>query len=375
MKIFPWAPFGINLLPTPLSQIAEFTGVYGLTFISVLLGALILDSFRNHKLAILIPLIYIPLFTLGIIKERKLGGKELKVIAIATDFSRHEKWLDFKNTMEKEFEITERAINKNKKREEEKILIVWPETSLPLPFELLQTRLYSFVREKIKELIVKEKIGLIIGAPEGKKGINGFIYSPQGFFNSAFFITKGDVKVQRKMKLVPFGEFTPLRGIIERIDLLKKAIKKKRLFRESIPYKGPRETFSIDKLNFSIFICWETLFPSLVRSGLKNGEFIVNISNDVWFGGRWGAEQHFKYAVLRSIENRAYLVRSSNKGFTGIVEPSGKFKYIIGEGYVVGYVGRRSLTFYSKHGDIFIYLLFLPLILTILKKIERFNQK
>ncbi len=108
------------------------------------------------------------------------------------------------------------------------------------------------------------------------------------------------------------------------------------------------------------------LFPEGVQEAVKDGaDFIVNISNDVWFGGGWGKIQHFEYGLVRAIENEVCLVRSTNKGVTAIVGPSGRYKKIDREGYLTGTVGRGKKTFYAKCGNVFIYVVWIELLVVI----------
>lgn len=353
-KIFPWAPFGIQLINTPFSQISEFTGIFGLSFLSLFPASVVLDAIerRKPKLLFIIPLILIPLFFMGILRENQVERvlasqkEKLKVILLRTDFSRQQKWLEFRRTIEREFETTEEAIGKVGG---EGSLVVWPETSISALFDLLNTKTLSFVRERMEGIIERYGVGMIVGSIEGEKsGEKGVIYENTRFFNSAFFITEGGIWVQRKEKLVPFGEFIPARSIIKKIGFLERVIRRVKLSVELSSW-GRREIFDWRGLKFSAFICWEILFPSYVREAVKEGaDFIVNISNDVWFGGEWGVKQHFYYAVARAIENRVYIVRSVNKGIAGIVSPSGKVISTSNkEGYVWGEVGRGQKSFYS----------------------------
>jgi apolipoprotein N-acyltransferase len=121
---------------------------------------------------------------------------------------------------------------------------------------------------------------------------------------------------------------------------------------------GKREKFEIgvdEKLNFSVLICWEVAFSDLVREAVKGGaDFLVNISNDVWFGGRWGEMQMWNLVILRALENRTFIVRSTNKGVAGIIDLVGNFKSDDNTGYVLGKAVKR-ITKSIYVGDIFAY--------------------
>jgi apolipoprotein N-acyltransferase len=367
---FPWAPLGIQFLHTPLAQISEFTGVWGLSFISALIGSAILDSILKRKSIYIFVAISVTILALALgimrgkqiedlIKKQQDDQNKVKIIALRTDFSREEKWKDVNLVLKKQIELTKTALKelRNGEKEEGKsdkgksdyyddfILVIWPELSFPVPF-------FNLWSSEIRK-IISEKVFLIFGAPEfsGK----GNFY----FYNSAFFIGENIKGVQRKEKLVPFGEYIP--GGIEMWNFLGDFLKKKLFGGFFEPWRGKREIFEIDvdeKLKFSVLICWEIAFSDLVREALKGGvDFLVNISNDVWFGGRWGEMQMWNLVILRALENRIYIVRSTNKGVAGIIDPVGNFKSDDNAWYVLGAVGPRiTKSICTIFGDVFIYV-------------------
>jgi len=362
---FPWAPLGIQFLNTPLAQISEFTGVWGLSFFSALIGSAILDSILKRKSIYIFVAISVSIsaLALGIMRGKQIEDlikkqyekNQLKVVALRTDFSREEKWKDINLVLKKQIELTKTALKelRNGEKEEGKsdkgksdyydfILVIWPELSFPVPF-------FNLWSSEIRK-ITSEKVFLVFGAPEflGK----GNFY----FYNSAFFIGEKMKGIQRKEKLVPFGEYIP--GGIEMWNFLGDFLKKKLFGGFFEPWGGKREIFEIgvdEKLNFSVLICWEIAFSDLVREAVKGGaDFLVNISNDVWFGGRWGEMQMWNLAVLRALENRVYIVRSTNKGVAGIIDPVGNFKSDDNTGYVLGKAVKR-ITKSIYVGDVFAY--------------------
>ncbi|MFN3660835.1 MAG: nitrilase-related carbon-nitrogen hydrolase, partial [Brevinematales bacterium] len=150
------------------------------------------------------------------------------------------------------------------------------------------------------------------------------------FYNSGIFISNGEVKFQGKERLVPFGEYVPFRRSIQKV--FPHFFRKELLRGDFSSSKEGRKIFKIRGKRFSIFICWEILFGVP-----KDIDFVVNISNDVWFSrSRWGEEQHFWYSVFRATEAGVWLIRSTNFGISAIVSPSGKIvtKKDRGEGFV-----------------------------------------
>jgi apolipoprotein N-acyltransferase len=195
---FPWAPLGIQFLHTPLAQISEFTGVWGLSFISALIGSAICDSILRRKIVFLFVAfsVSISALALGIMRGKQIENlikkqdekNKLNVVVLRTDFSREEKWKDVNLVLKKQIELTKTALKelRNGEKEEGKsdkgksdyyddfVLVIWPELSFPVPF-------FNLWLSEIRK-ITSEKVFLIFGAPEfsGK----GNFY----FYNSAFFI-------------------------------------------------------------------------------------------------------------------------------------------------------------------------------------------
>jgi apolipoprotein N-acyltransferase len=147
---FPWAPLGIQFLHTPLAQISEFIGVWGLSFISALIGSAICDSILKRKIVFLFVAISVTIsaLALGIMREKQIENlikkqdekNKLKVVALRTDFSREEKWKDVNLVLKKQIELTQSALEelRNEKEEEGKsdkgksdyyddfVLVIWP---------------------------------------------------------------------------------------------------------------------------------------------------------------------------------------------------------------------------------------------------------
>jgi apolipoprotein N-acyltransferase len=158
-----------------------------------------------------------------------------------------------------------------------------------------------------------------------------------------------------KMRLVPFGEYVPLQPLITLGG---------RFAARLVSRAGeftPGTEFSVGQLDghaVSVFICYEAIFPDLVRGFRERGaELLVNITNDAWYGTTSAPYQHFAMAVFRAVENGTWLVRAANTGITAVVDARGR---------VVERTGlfERTLlvrdvplsgggTFYSRHGDVF----------------------
>ncbi len=126
-----------------------------------------------------------------------------------------------------------------------------------------------------------------------------------------------------KKKLVPFGEFLPLESFLNSIGM-KKITPGYTSFS-----RGKGETilkFNFDEITLKLLplICYEIIFPNLISDKKNEYNFIINISEDAWFGESIGPHQHFAKAIFRSIESRKFVIRSANKGKSVFVDPYGK---------------------------------------------------
>ncbi|MDH5661951.1 MAG: apolipoprotein N-acyltransferase, partial [Elusimicrobiota bacterium] len=113
--------------------------------------------------------------------------------------------------------------------------------------------------------------------------------------------------------------------------------------------------------NFAVLICWEGIFPHLVRKFVKDGaHYIANITNDAWFLKTSAPFQHFIASVFRAVENRASVIRVANTGVSGFIDEYGRITkktQIFKKDYLNSSVSRRNKqTFYTNYGDIFAYL-------------------
>ena len=127
------------------------------------------------------------------------------------------------------------------------------------------------------------------------------------------------IQSYNKLKLVPFGEFLPLE------PLIKKAGFKKITEGHGSFLKGDRiGNFEIDKLNILPLICYEIIFTDFIQRSEAATNLIVNISEDGWFGKSIGPEQHFAKSIFRAIENNTFLLRSTNKGVSAIIDNKGR---------------------------------------------------
>jgi apolipoprotein N-acyltransferase len=225
-------------------------------------------------------------------------------------------------------------------------LIIWPEVPAPFSFEedAFHDRASRIARESHSDFLV---------------GVVDWKLDPAGKYfptNSAVLLDPDGrrVFIYDKIHLVPFGEYVPLRRWIKFAGRLT----------ADISDFVPGTAYRVGQLpggKFGVFICYEAIFPDEVRRFTKNGaELLINISNDGWFGRSSAPPQHLMMARVRAVENRRWLLRDTNNGYTVAVDPYGRIRAsmptdIRGE-LEAPYAFRGNLTLYARFGDWFAWL-------------------
>ena len=195
--------------------------------------------------------------------------------------------------------------------ENKKTLFIWPEGVFSG---------YSFSEILIfKDLIKKnfsKKHYIIFGINKSDENTNEF-YNSLLLINNEFDV----IQQYNKQKLVPFGEFLPIKTLLEKFGL-KKITEGHGSFK-----KGNKKiNIIIDELNILPLICYEVIFTKFIQEASSDTNLIVNISEDAWFGNTIGPNQHYSKSVFRAIENGTFLLRSANKGISAIIDNKGLVK-------------------------------------------------
>ena len=193
-------------------------------------------------------------------------------------------------------------------------LIIWPETSVPFLFT-----------ERPDALVA---IGDMLGS--GQTLMAGIVRAEgesvagddTRYYNSVVSINdKGEiVDAVDKVHLVPFGEYIPFAGLMERIGLTQ-------LVAGPMNFSAGANRRPLELpggIKASAFICYEIIFPRMVAVDAASTGIIVNVTNDAWFGDTPGPYQHFRQSQVRAVENGLPVLRAANTGISGIVDPSGR---------------------------------------------------
>ena len=369
---FPWALLGYSQSENlALIQIADITGAWGVSFL-VMIANVAVKEILTYRLKVfgyrrrakqffvvfLAGFVFVAGYGIFRLNQKREGGK-LRVSVIQGNIPQELKWEPAAKSyiLDRYSQLTEEAAKSNPD------LIVWPEASSP-----------GFLGEDdlvfadIFSLAKKTKVPILVGS---------VVREGQKYFNSALLINGSGQITQRydKLHLVPFGEYIPLKKILPFLQAVV-PIGDIDKGREYAIFKIPnlkslpvRQAGQIPN-KFSVLICFEDLFPGLSRHFVRKGaDFLINITNDAWYKKTSAAAQHFQASVFRAVENRLTLVRSANTGVSGFIAPTGKVISLVrdesGENiFISGYLTeeismpeRKTLTIYTRFGDVFIILL------------------
>ena len=364
---FPWGTLAYTQTSfIPFIQFADTTGVPGVTFwvvsVNTALFYLIRNSawgirmgiVRNRHSALRTWIILLLLFILPLLYGfwvlRRIPETPKILVAVAQLNVPPE--IKLLQSIEDRFDILHEVTLQVPKGGAQ--LMVWPETSVPgFP------RYNEKIRQELGNLLKESDIPILMGTTDY---IQGEVY------NSAMLVVpeEGITQTYEKILLVPFGERFPFDDIIPALRKLELGQGHYSIGKEKTVFQlrsTKHETGSTEILSprFSTLICFESVFPWLVRSFVHEGaEFLVNITDDSWFGKTSGPFQHAQMTIFRSIENRRALVRCANTGVSMVVDPYGrvlkKTKIFTRKLLLERLPLRRDLTLYTRFGDLFAWL-------------------
>lgn len=321
---FPWNLVGyvwIGVLP--VSQAAAWIGIYGLSALTVLAAALFVTTVAFEGRARWAgPAISIAaLAMLALAGTLRLAGAEvehqenIRLRLVQANIAQHHKWdpdlraESFRQHLDMTASPAAQPITH----------VIWPETASAY---ILNDD--EVARDMISKVVPKD--GLVI------TGFNRFDLSgePQRAWNSLGALDEAGTitEVYDKHRLVPFGEFLPWRNILSLIGLKKITV-------GTIDFQPGDGAVTLevgDLPPFSPLICYEAIFTGDVVDPNDRPAWLLNITNDAWFGRSSGPYQHLAMARMRAIEEGLPLVRSANTGISAIVDPYGRIEAELGLG-------------------------------------------
>jgi apolipoprotein N-acyltransferase len=347
---FPWNLLGYAASGnSALLQVVSLTGIYGLSFLVAGYNALLAWAFLHYASARRrTPLLVWLSVTAVLVAYAGLGARLLPIERaqyaarlVQTNFPQAPSYpVDWMERHAAELDQLERL--SSPAGGQAPGLVIWPE--VPAPFSLEDAKFAGWA-----ERIARASRGdFLVGVVDWKSTAQGGLAA----YNSAALLDASgrEIFLYDKIHLVPFGEYVPLRRWLTFAGKLTAEVGD---FQSGSAYK-------VGKLaggrQFGAFICYEAVFPDVVRRFTLNGaELLINLSNDGWFGRSAAPEQHLAMARVRAVENRRWLLRVTNNGYTAVVDPYGRYRARMApdvrDAMTVAYGFRDDLTPYVRWGD------------------------
>lgn len=348
---FPWNLEGYGWFRVlPMMQIVSVIGTYGLTVITVTascLPACLVEPKLTHKKVVigsLITLILIAGWGEWRLENSTYDQRSVHnyVRIVQPNIEQAHKWI--LSEREKHFK---QLLNMTAASSQHPIdVVVWPETAST--FYLTED---SFHRQLIASALPPRSV-LLTGVIRHDFSSEG----PPRFFNSLVVVDSNGLIVgfYDKAHLVPFGEYIPFRQMLPLRPLVSMAT-------DFSHGTGPKTLHLQDKPSFSPFICYEAIFPGFVADRRDRPAYLVNITNDGWYGHTAGPYQHFAIVRFRAVEEGLPLVRAANTGISGIIDSFGRIKSYLGLGVAGAIDGELPPTLpptlYVRYGDIPLWLI------------------
>ena len=388
---FPWNLLGYAAAELPtLAQAASIGGVYLLSFLIVVVNAAVAVVFRDRaRPAVVMAIVVaglpvclfgaygaIELLWAGDTDQQRLttslaaGGSSatLDVGLVQGNVPQELKWDAGarQELVDRHLQMSQRAAAAGAD------LVVWPESSWPDPYGLDRD---PVTLARLGDIAATYDTALVVGTiyvhtrlePAQQAGDQEEV---SGVANAALVIEADDSAPEdtvavvagagrigdryEKERLVPFGEYLPLRRWLPDLGPLVQAVGE---MRPGAPAQPALRIAAAGGIGIGMAICYEIVFPALVRQRVRTGgEVLATITNDAWYGTSSGPYQHFAMARLRAIETRRYLVRAANIGISAVIDPWGRIvsRSELGEQTIVsGTIAPRSdRTLYVRFGDV-----------------------
>ena len=346
---FPWDLLGTSQVDNiPLTRVAVLTGVYGISFIIVLvncgMAATLLAPTAHRRRLLPLALAVAAMLQLGIFLHPAALPAPHSALLVQPNVPLDEEWTP--TSLQATFtELAQISALPASSAGDGPRLIVWPESPAPF-FESdpgFRQRISGLARQQAAHILVTLVGELPVHLPGGE---------PAQTNRVALIAANGAwLGHYDKIHLVPFGEYVPFKRIFAFAGGLTEAVG------NYVP-GNTRSRFEIEGHKFAAFICYESIFPDEVRQFAAAGaQVFINVSDDGWYG-RYGAPgQHLNMARMRAIENRRWVLRATNSGITASIDPLGR---VVAQSppfarntLAAPYDFASVTTFYTLHGDWF----------------------
>ena len=356
---FPWNAFGYALTnPLALAQVASLIGLWGLTFLSVAIfasPAVLIDGNSRGRRPWVAPVVaLLALVAMGIFGAVRLGLQPTTTVAnVKLRIMQPNLQQDVRfnyaakaEVMRKYLTLSDRASGPQSTGVRDASILIWPESAFP----------FFLTREADALAQIDDLL------PKGTILITGSVRAPDlppgtritRAYNSIYAIDHDGtvLSIYDKLHLVPFGEFLPFQDGMEKLGFVQLT----KVQGGFIPGTGRRAMEMPNAPPALPLICYEAIFPDEVAARGERPGWIINLTNDGWFGISTGPYQHLQQARLRAIEQGLPVVRAANTGISAVIDPMGRIVARLGLG-VEGVLDSSlpaaiAPTIYARSGDI-----------------------
>ncbi len=339
---FPWLLAGYPMIDTPLSGYAPVVGVYGLSFLVLLVAMLLSLRIKPIVSVSGMALIIIGGVLLGQIQWSKPVDEPLSVALIQGNVNQSVKW------NRQQLEATKKLyVALSKPHWQDNDLIVWPENAIPVFYHTLENNFYHHLDLQAR----KTNTELVVGLPV-------FDDKTEQYYN-AMTNFGGQQSYYYKTHLVPFGEYVPLasliRGIVKFFNMPMSSFSAGEADQDAVTVKGHKAV---------VTICYEDVFPQDMMQQIPQSQFMINLSNNGWYGDSFAPHQHLEMSRMRALETSRDLIRSTTSGISALIDASGKvlvqgpqFKAAVVKGKIQPRTGTTPYVFWGNHPIILLFII------------------
>ena len=349
---FTWCLLGYSQHANlPVLQLARYTAVYGVSFlvagVSAVLAYMALEPRApvRRRVGLLAAVALAGAWAHGywLLRAPAREAAHLRVGLVQASILQEDKWEPGRawQNIQSHLELTRRAVEQGAQ------LVVWPESAVPFFFDR-----EPVVADKLRAAARQHGVYLLFGNDDRDE--SGDDRQFRIWVGAKMLDPSGQMALRyHKIRLVPFGEYVPVQSVLAAAGVGKLV--------QRVGEFTPGDELAVGSAagqRLAVFICYEAIFPDLVRGFARRGaDLLVNITNDGWYGRTSAPYQHMAMAIFRAVENGKYLVRAANTGITAVVDPRGRVRQrtelfdrtalVADAGIVPG------LTPYARYGDVF----------------------
>jgi len=353
MTGFPWLLSGYPLIETPLSGYAPIFGIYGSSFLVAIISAFLIIRVKAYLSLLAITLLFTGGYLLQFIQWSEPQGDPLSVSLIQGNVNQSNKWNRLQLEKTKQLYVTLSA-----EQWQESDLIVWPENAIPVFYHTLEKNFYRQLSLKAQQTQTE----LITGLPV-------FDDKTEQYYNSLTNLG-GEQGFYYKTHLVPFGEYVPLasliRGLIQFFNIPMSGFSVGDSDQSPVFVKGHQVV---------VTLCYEDVFPQDMIQNIPESQFMINLSNNGWYGNSFAPHQHLEMARMRALETSRELIRSTTSGISALVDSKGvvqnkgpQFKQAVIKGIIQPRTGTTPYVLWGNYPIIALFIIGLLVFLVQSKK-------